>query len=99
MLIKKTSLSNKYNVFFFMKDAPAPLEIKCSFQNDISVKQAIFQTINIFNEELKRKSYCITLSDNLQYWELKFSKKNGTPKTDYPCTNKIKFILFDCLGF
>ena len=74
-------------MFFFMKDDPTPLQITCSFQNDLSVKEATFETLKLFNQELNRKSYCLTLSCNLQYWELKFSKKNGMPKTDYPCTN------------
>ena len=52
-------------------------------ENDC-VKSMISYAIDMINADLERKNFNMKLNENEELYELRFSKKNGKPKFEYP---------------
>jgi hypothetical protein len=72
----------KVNIVFGAEDNVKSTNIQLS--EDITIKDLISRSINIFNEQLIKNASTIRLNNYHDKYALKASKKNGRPKLDLP---------------
>lgn len=74
-------------------DEKTPIKILCHFSIESLVKDCLSISLREFNKELNVIQNGLKLNENLLFWEFRFSKKNGIPKSDYPGSFYFNFML------
>ena len=83
-------LFKKYSLFWWSEELgeEEKLHLVIELPRHSLVSDATNEFLKYINEYLEDKEFDFKLSTNIDYYSIRFAKKKGTPKYDYPGTFK-----------